>query len=74
VRYQQADALPSPNPLPTENDETNPQILQLSHPVLAPPEQSEAEARDLVGGEDLVLEQVEQDLMVSLVDRARARA
>jgi hypothetical protein len=41
--------------------------------VLAPPERSEAEARDLVGGEDLVLEQVEQDLVVSLVDRALAR-
>jgi len=42
--------------------------------VLAPSERAEAEARDLVGGEDLVLEQVEQDLEVSLVDRARARA
>jgi hypothetical protein len=42
--------------------------------VLAPPERAEAKARDLVGGEDLVLEQVEQDLKVSLIDRARARA
>jgi hypothetical protein len=39
--------------------------------VLAPSERPEAEARDLVGGEDLVLEQQEQDLVVSLVDRAR---
>jgi hypothetical protein len=42
--------------------------------VLAPPERSKTEAGDLVGGEDLVLEQVEQDLKVSLIDRARARA
>jgi hypothetical protein len=42
--------------------------------VLAPPERAEVKVRDLVGGEDLVLEQVKQDLKVSLVDRARARA
>jgi hypothetical protein len=42
--------------------------------VLAPPERPEAKARDLVGGEDLVLEQQEQDLKVSLVDRVRAPA
>jgi hypothetical protein len=42
--------------------------------VLAPPERAEAKARDLVGGEDLVLEQVKEDLMVSLIDRPRALA
>jgi len=42
--------------------------------VLAPPERAEAKARDLVRGKDLVIEQVQQDLVVSLVDRARARA
>ena len=42
--------------------------------MLAPPERAEVKAGDLVSGEDLVLEQVEQDLKVSLVDRARAPA
>jgi hypothetical protein len=42
--------------------------------VLAPSERPEAKARDLVSGEDLVLEQVEQDSKVTLVDRTHARA
>jgi hypothetical protein len=42
--------------------------------VLAASERAEEQAPDLVGGEDLVLEQAEQDVMVSLIERARARA
>jgi hypothetical protein len=41
---------------------------------LAPSERAEEQALDLIGGEDLVFDQAEQDLMVSLVEVARARA
>jgi hypothetical protein len=65
---------PLPETPPHREGRDQPHLLQLSHPVLAPSERAEAEARDLVGGEDLVLEQQEQDMKISLVDRARARA
>ena len=72
MRYQQAGALPETPPHREAGDQPYP--LQLSHPVLAPSERAEAEAGDLAGSENLVLEQEEQDLVVSLVDRALARA
>jgi hypothetical protein len=65
---------PLPETFPHREGGDQPHLLQLPHPVLAPPERPEAKARYLVGGEDLVLEQVEQDLKVSLVDCALARA
>jgi len=44
-------------------------ISQFVHPVLTPSEGTEVEVLDLVGGEDLVLEQAEEDRMVSLIER-----
>jgi hypothetical protein len=41
--------------------------------MLTPSERPEEEDLDLVGGEDLVLEQAEEDCVVSLVERSRAR-
>ena len=52
----------------------DPEISELAQPVLTAPERAEEEALDLVGGEDLVLEKADEHVMVSLVERARARA
>jgi hypothetical protein len=40
--------------------------------VLTPSERAEVQGFDLLGGEDLVLEQVEEDRMVSLIEREHA--
>jgi hypothetical protein len=37
--------------------------------VLTPSERAEVQGLDLVGGENLVLEQAEEDLMVSLIEQ-----
>jgi hypothetical protein len=50
------------------------QILELTQPGLTPSKRTEVEALDLVGGEDLALEEASKQLVVSLVERVHARA
>jgi hypothetical protein len=62
--------LPEAPPRGERGDEV--EMSQLLQPVLTSPEGAEVQALDLLCGEDLVLEQAEQESMVSLIERDHA--
>lgn len=74
MRNRQSGGRPSPKPPPRGERGDQAEVSQLLEPVLTSPEGAEVQALDLLGGEDLVLEQAEQDRMVSFIEDPRARA